>query len=61
MLEVNQGVPALHISDGQNCALHLHAAHGGIVITPDASDGRFDDAPVDRFSYQQKAMLIAFN
>ncbi|NTZ41105.1 hypothetical protein EXW94_26260 [Enterobacter sp. JMULE2] len=61
MLEVNQGVPALHINDGQNCALHLHAAHGGVVIAPDASDGRFDVAPVDRFSYQQKAMLIAFN
>ena len=61
MLEVNQGVPALHINDGQDCAVHLHVAHGGVVIAPDASDACFEAAPVDRFSYHQKAILMPFH
>lgn len=61
MFEVNKGVPALHVNDGQDCVIHLHAAHGGVVIAPDATDSRFEDAPVDRFSYDLPALLMPFN
>lgn len=54
MLEINHGVPALHISDQNSDALlHIHRANGGLVLTPDNQDNNFLTSTVDRFSYNQ--------
>ncbi|EEX1005967.1 hypothetical protein D3981_003925 [Escherichia coli] len=58
MFEINQGVPALHINDGQNATLHIHSAHSGLVMTPDSPELRFDAAPVDRYSYNSPGLLL---
>lgn len=52
ILEVNKGVPALHIGDGFENNLHVHFAHGGAVITPDIPGTGWGPAPVDRYSYE---------
>lgn len=53
IVEVNLGVPALHIDVGGDALLHFHAAHDGLVITPERYLGRFEQAPLDRYSYNQ--------
>ncbi|HIG7261099.1 TPA: hypothetical protein ACYF2D_004756, partial [Klebsiella pneumoniae] len=36
--EINHGVPALHLNvSGGDKLLHVHAAQGGLVLTPDSS------------------------
>lgn len=59
MFEIDQGVPALHINTGGDMLLHIHCAHNGLVLTPDASGQRFDKAPVDRFSYNSPSLLLS--
>lgn len=57
-LEIDRGVPTLHIDTGSDSLLHIHAAHGGLVLTPDAPSQGFEDAPVDRFSYNSPSLLV---
>ncbi len=59
MIEVNHGVPAVHInSGGGDSTLHIHATNGGLVLTPDDIDARFEQAEMNRFSYNDSASLI---
>ncbi|HAX7126926.1 TPA: hypothetical protein JTN94_003726 [Escherichia coli] len=58
ILEIDRGVPTLHIDTGSDSLLHIHAAHDGLVLTPDAPNHRFEDAPVDRFSYNSPSLLV---
>lgn len=60
VLEINNGVPAMHIdTDGGDTLLHIHAVHGGLVLTPDCDQMRFEEAPQDRYCYDsENAMLI---
>ena len=60
MLEINKGVPALHIdTDGGDAVLHIHKAQGGLVLCPDGVDQRFESAIMDEFSYNDyRALLI---
>jgi hypothetical protein len=59
MIEINHGVPALHIDiDGGSSTLHIHAANGGLVLTPDSLDKRFEQAEINRFSYDNKNSLF---
>ncbi len=45
LLEINHGVPALHLNvSGGDKLLHVHAAQGGLVLTPDSSGVRFQGA-----------------
>jgi len=59
ILEVNKGVPALHVGDGFESNLHLHLAHGGVVIAPGASGTGFLAAPQDRYSYEERGARLA--
>lgn len=59
MFEIDQGVPALHINTGGDMLLHIHCAHNGLVLTPDASGQRFEKAPVDRFAYNSPSLLLS--
>lgn len=61
LFEIDQGVPALHIGTGENMQLHIRAAHGGFVLTPDDSSNNFKKAPVDRYSYDSPALLLSTN
>ena len=58
ILEIDRGVPTLHIDTGSDSLLHIHAAHDGLVLTPDAPSHGFEDAPVDRFSYNSPSLLV---
>lgn len=58
ILEIDRGVPTLHIDTGSDSLLHIHAAHDGLVLTPDAPSHGFEDAPVDRFSYNSQSLLV---
>jgi len=58
ILEIDRGVPTLHIDTGSDSLLHIHAAHDGLVLTPDAPNHGFEDAPVDRFSYNSPSLLL---
>jgi len=60
VLEINDGVPAMHIdTDGGDTLLHVHTVHGGLVLTPDCDQMRFEKAPQDRYCYDsENAMLI---
>jgi hypothetical protein len=52
IIEINNGVPAIHISNqADDALLHIHRAHGGLVLTPDSRDNVFESSPLDRFSY----------
>lgn len=59
MLEINHGVPALHIDvDGGDALLHIHATNGGLVLTPDNYSSRFQSAELNRFSYNDKSSVL---
>jgi len=58
IFEIDRGVPTLHIDTGSDSLLHIHAAHDGLVLTPDAPNHGFEDAPVDRFSYNSPSLLV---
>ncbi|CAM3836979.1 hypothetical protein VRRI112168_02480 [Vreelandella rituensis] len=51
-VEVDKGVPTVHLGDRYDMGAHLHFAHGGIVITPDSKDEALEPAPKDRYSYE---------
>ncbi|WP_141037356.1 hypothetical protein [Escherichia coli] len=56
---LQQCLPALHINTGGDMLLHIHCAHNGLVLTPDASGQRFEKAPVDRFAYNSPSLLLS--
>lgn len=59
--EINSGVPAFHFHLGgdDEAVLHIHAAHGGLVLTPAASDTEVTPAEPDRYAYNDpKSLLI---
>lgn len=58
ILEIDRGVPTLHIDTGSDSLLHIHAAHDGLVLTPDAPSRGFEDAHVDRFSYDSPSLFV---
>lgn len=58
MVEINHGVPAIHIDvNGGDTVLHIHAAQGGLVLTPNSPDHHFTPAELDRFSYEDDGSL----
>ncbi|MCQ1034950.1 hypothetical protein [Klebsiella pneumoniae] len=59
LLEINHGVPALHLNvSGGDKLLHVHAAQGGLVLTPDSSGVRFQGAECDRYAYRDQNSLL---
>ena len=59
LLEINHGVPALHLNvSGGDTLLHVHAAQGGLVLTPDSSGVRFQRAECDRYAYRNQNSLL---
>ncbi|HCX5853880.1 TPA: hypothetical protein ACGGE1_004717 [Klebsiella pneumoniae] len=59
LLEINHGVPALHLNvSGGDTLLHVHAAQGGLVLTPDSSGVRFQRAECDRYAYSDQNSLL---
>lgn len=57
--EINHGVPALHLSTSTgDLLLHIHAAQGGLVITPANSSVSFGQAEIDRYAYHDKSSLL---
>ncbi|EJU19103.1 MULTISPECIES: hypothetical protein [Enterobacterales] len=59
LLEINHGVPALHLkASGGDVLLHIHAAQGGLVITPDNPDVKVGRAELDRYAYEDKSSLL---
>ncbi|MGT7655832.1 hypothetical protein ACRW5F_00055 [Escherichia coli] len=48
ILEIDRGVPTLHI----------HAAHNGLVLIPDSPSHGYENAPVDRFSYNSPSLWV---
>ncbi len=59
MIEINHGVPAVHIDiNGGDSVLHIHAVDGGLVLTPDDPSARFEPASMSRYSYNDKASLF---
>lgn len=58
-IEINHGVPAIHIDlDGGDSLLHIHAVNGGLVLTPDDAGTRFQQADINRFSYNDSCSLF---
>ncbi|EHB0494735.1 hypothetical protein ACSHM0_001840 [Escherichia coli] len=58
ILEIDRGVPTLHIDTGSDSLLHIHAAHNGLVLIPDSPSHGFENAPVDRFSYNSPSLWV---
>lgn len=59
MIEINHGVPKIQVSaNGQDITLQIHAAHGGLVLTPEELGAEFESAAVDRFSYNDPSSLL---
>lgn len=59
IIEVNNGVPAVHFELDDGCSvLHVHAAHGGLVLTPDSHETQFTQAKLDRYSYEDRSALL---
>lgn len=59
LLEINHGVPALHLNaSGGDVLLHIHAAQGGLVITPDNPMVSVGRAQVDRYAYNDNSSLL---
>lgn len=60
VIEINGGVPAIHVNlEGGESALHIHAAQGGLVLTPDDCYGSsFEQAELDRHSYNEPNSLV---
>lgn len=58
ILEINHGVPAIHISDQADGALlHIHRAQDGLVLTPDSQENAFKISSLDRYSYNDSNSL----
>ncbi|MDX2503655.1 MAG: hypothetical protein QNL62_04150 [Gammaproteobacteria bacterium] len=58
IVEINNGVPAIHISDrADDELLHIHRAQGGLVLTPDSRESTFKSSSLDRFSYKDANSL----
>lgn len=58
-LEINHGVPALHLNvAGGDILLHMHVAQGGLILTPDHSGVQIGSAEPDRHSYHDDASLL---
>ncbi|CDI26587.1 conserved hypothetical protein [Klebsiella pneumoniae] len=52
-------MPALHLNvSGGDKLLHVHAAQGGLVLTPDSSGVRFQGAECDRYAYRDQNSLL---
>ncbi len=52
IIEINNGVPALHISMNGDCnLLHAHVINESIVLTPDHHRDRFQTVAPDRYNY----------
>ncbi|HBW8711924.1 TPA: hypothetical protein MFM99_005180 [Klebsiella pneumoniae] len=47
----------LNVSGGDKL-LHVHAAQGGLVLTPDSSGVRFQGAECDRYAYRDQNSLL---
>lgn len=58
IFEIHNGTPALRLDDGSVGYVQIHAAHGGIVIAPTDSEGRFEYAPDDRYSGSHSNALL---
>jgi hypothetical protein len=59
VLEINHGVPAIHMDLGGDGFLHIHAAHGGFVISPEVHSN-FSNAPIDRYTdCKDRALLLS--
>ena len=58
VLEINQGVPALHLSPGAgDTVLHVHSVDSALVLTPDSIYNRFETAEMNRYSYNDSRSL----
>lgn len=58
IIEINQGVPAVHISDQVDAGLlHIHRAQDGLVLTPDSLGNGFKMSVMDRYSYNDRKSL----
>ncbi|HHT5706068.1 hypothetical protein ABLV51_19725 [Klebsiella sp. GB_Kp051] len=58
-LEINHGVPALHLNvAGGDNLLHIHVAQGGLILTPDHSGVQIGSAEPDRYAYYDNASLL---
>ncbi|UFX82333.1 hypothetical protein KYT91_1100 (plasmid) [Klebsiella pneumoniae] len=52
-------MPALHLNvSGGDTLLHVHAAQGGLVLTPDSSGVLFQRAGCDRYAYRDQNSLL---
>lgn len=60
VLTIENDTPALHINPGDAdlTHLHIHAAHGGLVLATGSSDTNFALAPVDCFTYGRSGLLV---
>ncbi|EPF4936461.1 hypothetical protein ACSSGM_005488, partial [Klebsiella pneumoniae] len=59
LLEINHGVPALHLNvSGGDTLLHVHAAQGELVLTPDSSGVLFQRVECDRYAYRDQNSLL---
>lgn len=59
MIEIDHGVPTVHISDNEpDNTIHMHASPEGMVLMPDCSASRFWPAPVNRYSYHQDGAVV---
>ncbi|MEZ9708616.1 hypothetical protein AB4254_08050 [Vibrio breoganii] len=57
-VEINKGIPMVNIDLGDDVLLTIGAAHGGLVITPMLTYGKFESAPVDRYTYSTSNALF---
>ncbi|MEZ8733771.1 hypothetical protein [Vibrio sp. 10N.239.312.D08] len=59
ILEINKGVPALHLDTfGSDAKLHIHATKEGLILSPDFPSVKFKQAPVSKYSYNEDLSLI---
>ena len=58
-IEIDRGVPAIHLAKDDDHLVHIHAAHDGLVVTPGSDLNRLDEpAPCDRYSYFDSNSLL---
>jgi hypothetical protein len=59
VIEINNGVPALHLapSNDENL-LHIHACDNAFILTPEDSKGRFYPSEVNRYTYNCDNALV---
>ena len=59
LIEINHGVPALHLNvAGGDNLLHIHVAQGGLILTPDHSGVQIGCAVPDRYACHDNASLV---